>query len=217
MDLIPHQIQALLNTFSFRGNPKLRPAGAVVEYTKEMFDEYKKCKNDPIYFIKTYVKIIHPDRGVVSFELYDYQEDMIRAYHENRRVIFLTARQQGKTQTSAAYLLWYIIFQDNKQCAVLANKQSTADEILARIRLSYEELPQWLMQGVVSWNKRSIELENGSKVFAAASSSSSIRGKTINILYCLAGENEITVRNKKTNEIKKISLEEFANVINNIT
>lgn len=175
--------EVMMNLFSFRGNTKLRPEGAVVEYTNEMIAEYLKCKNDPIYFIKTYIYITHPDKGVIKFELFDYQEEMIDAYHNNRKVIFLTSRQQGKTTVSAAYLLWFIIFNDYKQVAILANKQATADEILTRMRLAYEELPQWLQQGVRTWNKRSIELENGSKAFAAASSSSSIRGKAISILY----------------------------------
>src|ERR1035437_7188924 len=175
--------EVMLNLFSFRGNTKLRPEGAAVEYTNEMIAQYLNCKNDPIYFIKTYIYITHPDKGVIKFELFDYQEEMIDAYHNNRKVIFLTSRQQGKTTVSAAYLLWFIIFNDYKQVAILANKQATADEILTRMRLAYEELPQWLQQGVRTWNKRSIELENGSKAFAAASTSSSIRGKAISILY----------------------------------
>ncbi len=93
---IPESILEFLNTFSFRGNTKLRPAGAVVEYTQEMVDEYKKCKNDPVYFIKKYIYVVHPDKGIVKFDLYKYQEKMIKAYHKNKRVIFLTSRQQGK-------------------------------------------------------------------------------------------------------------------------
>lgn len=211
---IPQNIQELLSIFSFRGNTKLRPENAVVEYTEEMIQEIIKCKQDPIYFIKNYIYVVHPDRGVVKFALYDYQERMLNAYHNNRKVIFLTARQQGKTSVSAAYLIWYVLFNPNKSVAILANKQATADEILSRMRLAYEELPIWLQQGVKTWNKRSIELENGSKAFSAASSSSSIRGKTINILYCVAGENKITVRNKKTGEIKEIEIEKFVEMIN---
>lgn len=180
---IPEQILELLSSFSFRGNTKLRPQGSTIEMTAEMVDEYEKCALDPIYFIKNYIYVVHPDRGVVKLELYDYQERMIEAYHNNKRVIFLTARQQGKTTVSAAYLLWYMIFNKSKNIAILANKQATADEILGRMRLAYEELPMWLQKGVVTWNKRSIELENGSKAFASASSSSSIRGKSISMLY----------------------------------
>jgi len=211
---IPEQILELLNMFSFRGNTKLRPEGAVVEYTEEMLLEYIKCAKDPVYFIKKYIYIVHPDKGVIKFDLYDYQEELITAYHENRRIITVQPRQSGKTIVSAAYLLWFIIFNDNKSVAILANKQATADEILGRMRMAYEELPLWLQQGVKTWNKRSIELENGSKAFAAASSSSSIRGKSISILYCLAGENKITVKNKKTGEIKELPIEEFSKLIN---
>lgn len=180
---LPDSILELFSSFSFRGNTKLRHAGSSVEYTQEMIDEYIKCANDPIYFIKEYIYVVHPDRGIVKFDLYPYQEKMIIAYHKNKRVIFLTARQQGKTTISAAYFVWFLLFNDNKTIAILANKQKTADEILSRAKFAYEELPKWLQQGVKGWNKRSIELENGSKAFSAASSSSSIRGSTINILY----------------------------------
>ncbi len=172
-----------LNTLSFKSNPNLRPLGAEIEYTEEMLDEYVRCKIDPIYFISHYVKVVHPDRGIVLMELYEYQERMIRTYHDNRLSIAMTARQMGKTTTAAAYFIWYIIFNDNKNVAVLANKQATADEIMSRIRLAYENLPKWMQQGVKIFNRRSIELENGSKIFCAATSSSGIRGRTINLLY----------------------------------
>jgi hypothetical protein len=181
--IVPDSIQELLNLFSFRGNPNLRPAGSEIEYTSEMVEEYIKCKLDPVYFIKNYIHVVHPDRGTVLMELYPFQEKMIRAYHENRRVTFMTPRQYGKTTVSAAYFIWYIIFNNTKTVAILANKQATADEIMSRIRFAYEALPLWLQKGVKTWNKRSIELENGSKCFGAATSSSGIRGKTINLLY----------------------------------
>jgi len=181
--LIPESIQELLNMFSFRGNAKLRPAGAQIEYTEEMLAEYIKCKQDPVYFIKNYIYVVHPDRGLVKFELYDYQEKMINAYRDNKKVIFLTSRQQGKTTVSAAYFVWYIIFNDQKSVAIFANKQKTADEIMSRVRLAYENLPVWLQQGVSTWNKRSIELENGSKCAGSATSASGNRGGSVSILY----------------------------------
>ena len=180
---IPQQILDLLSTFAFKGNSNLRPEGAIVEYSAEMIEEYLKCKNDPIYFIKKYIHVVHPDRGIVLMDLYDYQERMIRAYHENKRVIFLTARQQGKTTVSAAYFVWYIIFNDAKSVAIFANKQSTADEIMSRVRRAYENLPMWLQQGVKTWNKRTVELENGSVIFGRATSASGNRGGSVNILY----------------------------------
>jgi hypothetical protein len=183
MSFIPDYIQELLDTFSFRNSDDLRPAGASLEYSQEMLDEYKKCKNDPVYFIRNYVTVVHPDRGAVLMDLYPFQEDMIRMYHENKRVVFMTPRQYGKTTVSAAYFVWYAIFNDTKSVAILANKQATADEIMQRVRFAYSNLPKWLQQGVVTWNKRSIELENGSKIFGAATSSSGIRGKSIQLLY----------------------------------
>lgn len=203
-----------LSALSFRNNTNLRPAGAQVEYTQDMINEYKKCANDPIYFIENYVYVIHPDRGVVLMKLHDYQKRMIKAYHENRFCTGLTARQMGKTTTAAAYFVWYIIFNDNKSVAILANKQATADEIMSRVRMAYETLPKWLQQGIKTWNKRSIDLENKSRIFCAATSSSGVRGKTINVLYCVAGNTNITVRNKKTREIKKISISDFVSILN---
>jgi hypothetical protein len=175
-------LKELLAALSFRNNPNLRPAGAEIAYTQDMIDEWLKCKNDPLHFMRNYVHIIHLDKGVVKMEPYPFQERVINAYHANRRTIVLTPRQYGKTITAAIYLLWYVIFNSNKTVAILANKQSTADEILHRVRMAYELLPKWLQAGVKSWNKRSIELENNSRLFCAATSSTGVRGKSINLL-----------------------------------
>lgn len=181
--MIPESILEYIQSLSYRSNVNLRPPGAEISYTEEMIEELIKCKQDPVYFITNYVKVIHPDRGIVLMELYDYQERMVRAYHENKRVIFMTARQQGKTTVSAAYFIWYVLFNDQKSVAIMANKQATAFEIMDRFRLAYENLPKWMQQGVVRWNRGSVELENGSKVFGAATTASGTRGKTVNILY----------------------------------
>lgn len=181
--MITEALQEYLDSLVFKSNPNLRPAGAQVEYTAEMIEEWLKCAEDPVYFISKYVKVVHPDRGVVNMELYDYQKRMVDSYVNHRNSIVLTHRQSGKTQTAAAFFVWFMIFNENKSIAILANKQATADEILHRIRFSYENLPKWLQSGVKSFNKRSLELENGCRLFGAATSSSGIRGKTINILY----------------------------------
>ena len=178
-----NDLHEFLSSLTFRNNPQLRPAGAEIGYTKEMIQEWIKCRDDPVYFIENYIHVVHPDRGVVLMKLHDYQKRMILGYHNNRRVLGLTARQMGKTTTAAAYFVHYIIFNTNKQVAILANKQATADEIMDRIRLAYESLPKWIQSGVKTWNRRSIVLENGCKCFSAATSSSGVRGKTINILY----------------------------------
>lgn len=175
-------LRELLAELSFRNNPNLKPANAVISYTQEMIDELIKCKNDPIHFMTNYVHVVHLDRGVVKMNPYPYQERVIKAYHENRRTIVLTPRQYGKTITAAVYLLWYVIFNSDKTVAILANKQATADEILHRVRMAYELLPKWIQAGVKSWNKRSIELDNGSRLFCAATSSTGVRGKSINLL-----------------------------------
>lgn len=178
-----HTIESYLTQIAFRGNQNLRVQGTVISYTDEMIDELIKCKLDPCYFISKYIKVIHPDKGMVTMELFDYQNKMINTYKDNRKVVFLTARQQGKTTVSAAYFVWFILFNDNKTVGVLANKQQTADEIMGRVRLMYENLPKWMQQGVCAWNRRSIELENGSRIFGAPTSASAVRGRSLSILY----------------------------------
>ena len=184
------------------GNPNLKPFGFSIQYTKEQLEEYLKCKTDIIYFVKNYCKIVSLDHGLVDFKLYPYQEKLIRAYHENRWVITLQPRQFGKSISTAAYLLHYTIFNDDKTVAILANKAATAREILSRFQLMYENLPLFLQQGVKEWNKGSIELENGSKVFTSATSSSGIRGKS-----CVTGDTKVCV--KYDNEISVISINDY--------
>ena len=176
-------ISEYLKTLAFRSNTNLRPAGSIIEYTEEMINELVKCANDPIYFIEKYVKVIHVDRGLVPFILYPYQREMILAYKDNRKVLTMLFRQAGKTTTTAAFICWYILFNDEKTVAVLANKAATAREILQRTETAYEHLPKWMQSGIVTWNKGSLELENGSRVIASATSSSGIRGFSISLLY----------------------------------
>jgi hypothetical protein len=168
---------------SYNGNPNLKPFGTPVSFTQEQVIEFLKCKADPIYFIKTYCKIVSLDFGLIPFNLYEYQVRFIKALHTERRIISMQPRQHGKTQTVAAYLLHYTIFNDNKTVAVLANKAAAAREILSRYQLMYENLPTFLQHGVKSWNKGTVELENGSNVFTGATSSSGIRGRSVNFLY----------------------------------
>ena len=167
----------------YLNNPLLKAAGVNIPFTQEEVQEYVKCSKDPIYFIKKYCKIISLDHGLINFDLFDYQIKFIKAIHENNRIVSMQPRQMGKTQTVAAYILHYVLFNEHKSVAILANKASAAREILSRFQLMYEHLPKWLQQGVVTWNKGDIELENGSKVLTAATSSGGIRGKSINFLY----------------------------------
>lgn len=168
---------------SYLGNPNLKAAGVQLGFTKDQLEEYIKCSEDPIYFINNYCKIVTLDHGLQPFKLYPCQINKVKVIHENRKVILMEGRQQGKTTTSAAYILWYTIFQESKTVAILANKAPAAREVLYRYQLMYENLPMWMQQGVTTWNKGDIALENGSIVFTAATSASGIRGKSVNLLY----------------------------------
>jgi hypothetical protein len=170
-------------TESYLGNDNLKAAGIQVKFTEDQVKEYVKCAQDPIYFIKNYIKIVSLDKGLVPFELYDFQEDMVRKVHENRFVIAKLPRQSGKSTTITAYILHYILFNQNMNVAILANKLSTAKELLHRLKNAYEYLPRWLQMGVLEWNKASIILENGSKVIASATSSSAVRGGSFNFIF----------------------------------
>jgi hypothetical protein len=167
---------------SYRDNPLLKRAGVELSYTQEQIDEYLKCSVDPVYFSAKYIKIVNVDKGLMPFEMWDFQKEMVRVYHENRFSIVKCPRQVGKTTTSVAYLLWLTLFSDQQNVAVLANKGSLARDILAKYQLAYENLPQWLQQGVVTWNKGNVELENGSKIIAASTSSSAVRGGAFNLV-----------------------------------
>ena len=167
----------------YNANVNLKAAGVKVQFTPDQVQEWLKCAADPIYFIEEYCKIVSLDHGLIPFKLYDCQREKVKIIHENRKVILMEGRQQGKTTTSAAYILWYTIFQESKTVAILANKATAAREVLHRYQLMYENLPHWLQQGVITWNKGDIELENKSLVFTAATTASGIRGKSVNMLY----------------------------------
>ena len=168
---------------SYRDNPLLKKVGIQHPYTQEQVEEYAKCATDPVYFAMNYIKIVNVDEGLIPFKMWDFQKEMIKIYHENRFSITKCPRQVGKTTTSVAYLLWSTIFTDSQSVAVLANKGSLARDILAKYQLAYENLPMWLQQGVVTWNKGNVELENGSKIIAASTSSSAIRGGSFNCVF----------------------------------
>jgi hypothetical protein len=173
----------LSNVKGYNANPNLKAANVSISFTSEQAEEYVRCATDPIYFIEKYVKIVTIDKGLTPLILHDYQKEMIAAFKDDRKVVVRAARQIGKTTTVAAFFTWYIIFNDNKTAAILANKAATAREILSRVQLAYEHVPHWMKQGVVTWNKGDIELENGSRIIASATSSSAIRGYTINLLF----------------------------------
>ena len=167
----------------YLGNPLLKKANVPVEFTKEQIQEYQKCMDDPVYFIQEHMKIVSLDEGLVPFKMYDFQQNMVKTFHDNRFTICKLPRQSGKSTTIIAYLLHYVLFNPNVNVAILANKSSTARDILGRLQLGYENLPKWLQQGVISWNKGSLDLENGSSILAASTSASAIRGGSYNIIF----------------------------------
>lgn len=177
------ETQSTSKRLSYNGNPNLKQIGTAISYTEEQVREIIKCSQDAVYFIEAYCQIVSLDRGLIPFKLYDCQKEKVNVILGNRKVILMEGRQQGKTITAAACILWYTLFQQNKTVAILANKSSAAREVLYRYELMYEMLPIWIQQGVKTFNKGDIELENGSRVFTAATSSSGIRGKSVNWLY----------------------------------
>lgn len=168
---------------TYLGNHNLKAANVKQEFTKEQIEEYLKCSEDPLYFINNYVKIVTLDHGLVQFQPWDFQQDMIQKIHDNRFIICKFPRQTGKSTTVISYLLHYVLFNPDVRIAILANKQMTAMELLHRLKIAYENLPKWLQQGIEEWNKGSIILENGSKIIAAATSSSAVRGGSFNMIF----------------------------------
>ena len=167
----------------YLGNPLLKKANVQIDFTPDQVKEFIKCKKDPIYFTKTYVQIVSLDEGLVPFKMWDFQEELIRKFHKSRFNIAKLPRQTGKSTTVVSYLLHYLIFNDSVNVGILANKASTARDLLARLATAYENLPKWIQQGVVVWNKGNIELENGSKILAASTSASAVRGMSFNIIF----------------------------------
>ena len=172
-----------MKTEQYLGNPNLKKAHTSSRFTKKQIEEVVKCLDDPKYFIENYLKIVTIDKGLVPFEMYDFQRKMVDTFHDNRFTICKLPRQSGKSTIIVSYLLHYVLFNDNVNVAILANKSSTARDLLGRLQLAYEHLPKWMQQGVLNWNKGSLELENGSRIVAASTSSSAVRGSTFNIIF----------------------------------
>ena len=168
---------------TYLGNPNLKKANVQQSWTKKQLQEYTLCMEDPIYFIQNYVKIISLDEGLVPFDMYSFQKEMVGTFHSNRFTICKLPRQSGKSTVMVSYLLHYALFNPSVNIAILANKAATARDLLSRLQLAYEHLPKWLQQGVMSWNKGSLELENGSKILASSTSASAVRGGSYNIIF----------------------------------
>ncbi len=171
------------NIDHYLGNPLLKKANVSVEWTEEQIIEFQKCMENPLHFIEKYIKIVSLDHGLVPFDMFQFQKEMVDTIHNNRFTICKLPRQSGKSTTLVSYILHYVVFNANMNVAILANKASTARDILSRLQLAYENLPKWLQQGVMSWNKGSLELENGSRVVASSTSSSAVRGGSYNMIF----------------------------------
>jgi hypothetical protein len=167
----------------YLGNPNLKKANTQIEFTQDNIEEYLKCKDNPVYFAQNYVKIVTLDHGLQPFKTYDFQERLINNFYQNRFNICKMPRQTGKSTTVISFLLHHVVFNDSVNIGILANKASTARELLSRLQIAYENLPKWMQQGILSWNKGSLELENGSKILAASTSASAVRGMSFNILF----------------------------------
>jgi hypothetical protein len=167
----------------YLGNPLLKKANVSIQFTKDQVKEYIKCKEDPVYFALNYVKIVSVDEGLIPFKMYDFQKELVRKFHDNRFNIAKLPRQTGKSTVVVSYLLHYALFNDSANIGILANKASTARDLLGRLQTAYENLPKWLQQGIIAWNKGSMELENGSKIMAASTSASAVRGMSFNIIF----------------------------------
>ena len=169
-------------TDAYKSNPLLKQRGVQIDFTKEQVNEIIRCSRDPEYFLEKYIKVISLDDGIVPFIPYPFQRNLIDSFHNNRFTICKLPRQSGKSVTVTAYLIHQAIFRDNINIAILANKRETSFELMAKLQTSYENLPKWLQQGVLAWNKGSIELENGSRITASSTSSSAVRGFSYNIV-----------------------------------
>lgn len=173
---------------NYLGNSLLKGKDVKIEWSEELLQEYLKCKDDPMYFAENYIHIVDVDKGFVKIKLYDYQKEIIEKIYRSKKIVANCARQSGKTTTAVCVILHYVLFNKYKTVALLSNKGDSAREILYRIQSAYEALPKWLQQGVLEWNKGSIEFENGCRILAGATSSSSIRGKT-----CVTGDNRVCI------------------------
>lgn len=168
---------------AYNGNPHVKGDGVQQNFTAHEIVEYQRCMADVGYFCEQYVKVIHLDHGLVPFKLRGYQQSMVQHFTDNRFNIVLACRQSGKSITSVAWLLHYVIFNPDKTVGMLANKGATAREMLSRLTLMLENLPFFLQPGCKVLNKGSIKFSNNSQIIAAATSGSSIRGLSMNVIF----------------------------------
>jgi len=156
-------------------------------WTEHEIAELLKCQDPitgPAYFINNFFFIQHPTKGKMQYKAYTYQEKLLESYHSHRFSVNMLGRQMGKTTTAVGYLLWYAMFVDNSTILIAAHKYTGAQEIMQRLRYGYESCPDFIRAGVTSYNKQSIEFENGSRIVAQTTTETTGRGMSISLLYC---------------------------------
>jgi phage terminase large subunit-like protein len=196
----------------YLNNPSLPTEKAEFDWTPEMVVDLKRCKRDIVYFAEKFFYIVNLDRGKEVIKLYKAQKRILKSLVKNDRVVLLSSRQAGKTTLITIFALWYTTFNDDKTILIVGNKEKTAIEILGRIRLAYEMLPNWIKSGIKDYSKTNIVFANDSRIFVSTTASSAGRGGSINCLLideCVHGNTKITIKNKITNEIKKIKIKDF--------
>lgn len=167
---------ALENTF-------VKNPFTVEKFTDNQVRELALCAQDPVYFIDNYCWVQHPTKGKMKFHLFDYQRELLRCYHENRYSINMLGRQMGKTATAAAYLIWYAMFIPDSTILIAAHKFAGAQEIMQRVRYTYETLPHWIKAGATSYNKGSIDFDNGSRIISTTTTETTARGMSLSLIY----------------------------------
>lgn len=165
----------------------VKKAHAQIKYTLEEVQHLEKCMDPvdgPLYFAKNFIKIQHPVKGSIPFEPYEFQERLIHAYHNNKQCIAMLPRQMGKTTCAVAYLLWYTMFVPDVQVLIAAHKYEGARDIMDRYRYAYENLPDFIRAGVYSYNRNTIEYDNGARIQATTTTENTGRGKSLSLIYC---------------------------------
>ena len=164
-------------------NVFVKKAHQVEKFTDDNLRELALCVNDPIYFIDTYCWVQHPVKGKINFKLFDYQKELIYCYHTNKYSINMLSRQMGKTACAAAYLVWRAMFLADQTILIAAHKFSGAQEIMQRVRFTYETLPIFLKAGATSYNKGSIDFDNGSRIVSQTTTETTARGMALSLIY----------------------------------
>ena len=165
----------------YKGNENLPGKNSIFEWTEERKAELKLCVKSILHFAESYFYIVTED-GKQKIQLFKYQKNILKMLKANRFNVILSARQMGKSTVVAIYALWVACFQSDKNIVIIANKEATAAEQFERIKMAYEQLPNWLKPGIKSWRKDGLNLANDSKITISSTSASAARGGSVNVL-----------------------------------